>query len=101
MKLAPLLYLESLSAVALSIFKAAEGAQENHEGLQELATAVSDLLSVVSNIIQELQRANTKIPQHLESAQLFISDPSLDSHVEQLVQTLQKIDVWIKTVQLN
>ncbi|KAJ3726734.1 hypothetical protein C8R42DRAFT_390643 [Lentinula raphanica] len=84
-------YLGSLSAVALSIFRTAQSVKENREDVRELATAVSDLLSVVLKTYQELHRSNFPMLQN--------HDPTLDSHVEQLILTLQKIDGWIKGMQ--
>ncbi|KAJ3718384.1 hypothetical protein C8R42DRAFT_723738 [Lentinula raphanica] len=97
-QVAPVPYLGSLSALALSIFKAVQGAKENQEALGELSKTACDFASFVLSTYQELHPSNTgsDVSQVQPS---FSSDPTLNAHVEQLVKTLQNIDKWIKGVQ--
>ncbi|KAJ3824017.1 hypothetical protein F5880DRAFT_1612357 [Lentinula raphanica] len=95
---APVPYLDNVSALALSIFKGVQGAKENQEALGELSKTAIQLALLVSNTYEELHPSNTgsDTPQVQSS---FSSDPTLNTHVEQLVKALQDIDHWIKGVQ--
>ncbi|KAJ3757530.1 hypothetical protein EV360DRAFT_83942 [Lentinula raphanica] len=86
---APVPYLSSLSAAALSIFRAVQGAKDNQEGLGELAKTACDLTLSVLRTYNELHPSNT------ESTTSFSSDSALNSHVEQLVETFTNINDWI------
>ncbi|KAJ3821783.1 hypothetical protein F5880DRAFT_1614393 [Lentinula raphanica] len=55
---APVPYLASMSAVALSILKSVQGAKENQAGLGELAKLACDLASSVLSTYQELHPTN-------------------------------------------
>ncbi|KAJ3764309.1 hypothetical protein EV360DRAFT_77577 [Lentinula raphanica] len=95
---APVPYLDNVSALVLSIFRGVQGAKENQEALGELSKTAIQLALLVSNTYEELHPSNTgsDTPQVQSS---FSSDPTLNTHVEQLVKALQDIDHWIKGVQ--
>ncbi|KAJ3718385.1 hypothetical protein C8R42DRAFT_644198 [Lentinula raphanica] len=96
---APVPYLGNVSALVLSIFKAVEGARENQEALGELSRTACDFMSLVSSTYQELHPSTPASDTTPQDQPSFSSDPTLNTHVEQLVKTLQKIDAWIKGVQ--
>ncbi|KAJ3832440.1 hypothetical protein F5878DRAFT_8898 [Lentinula raphanica] len=56
-------------------------------------------VSVVSSTYQELHSLNSGSNTPGEGQSSFSSDPTLKTDVEQLIQTLQNIDAWIKRVQ--
>ncbi|KAJ3838854.1 hypothetical protein F5878DRAFT_618277 [Lentinula raphanica] len=93
-QLAPVPYLSSLSAVALSIFKTVQGAKDNQDGLGELAKTACDLASSVLHTYKELHSSNTGSTTSQDQSS-FSSDSALNGHVEQLVETFTNINDWI------
>ncbi|KAJ3757521.1 hypothetical protein EV360DRAFT_71065 [Lentinula raphanica] len=91
---APVPYLSSLSAVALSIFKTVQGAKDNQEVLGELAKTACELASSVLNTYKELHPSNSGSATSQDRSS-FSSDPALKSQVEQLVETFTNINDWI------
>ncbi|KAJ3764310.1 hypothetical protein EV360DRAFT_77578 [Lentinula raphanica] len=94
---APVPYLATLSTVALSIFKAAQGAKENREALGELSKTACDFASSVLDTYRELHPSNSGSDTSQDQSS-FSSDHALNSHVEQLLKTLQNINDWITRV---
>ncbi|KAJ3766634.1 hypothetical protein FB446DRAFT_849586 [Lentinula raphanica] len=91
---APVPYLSSLSAVALSIFRAVQGAKDNQEGLGELAKTACDLALSVLNTYNELHPSNSGSTTSQDQSS-FSSEPALNSHVKQLVETFTNVNDWI------
>ncbi|KAJ3714816.1 hypothetical protein C8R42DRAFT_646262 [Lentinula raphanica] len=90
----PVPYLSSLSAVALSIFRAVQGAKDNQEGLGELAKTACELASSVLNTYNELHPSDSGFTTSQDQSS-FSSDPALNSHVKQLVETFTNVNDWI------
>ncbi|KAJ3777612.1 hypothetical protein FB446DRAFT_768994 [Lentinula raphanica] len=93
----PVPYLASVSQVALGILTAVQGAKENQEVLAELAKTACDLASLVLNTYQEPHPANPASTTTQEQPS-FSTDSTLNSHVDQLVETFEKINDWITGV---
>ncbi|KAJ3964815.1 hypothetical protein EV361DRAFT_25265 [Lentinula raphanica] len=93
-QLAPVPYLASLSAVALSIFRIVQGAKDNQEGLGELAKTACELALLVSQTYKELHPSNPGSTTSQDRSS-FSSDPALNSDVEQLVKIFTNINKWI------
>ncbi|KAJ3823444.1 hypothetical protein F5880DRAFT_1567135 [Lentinula raphanica] len=91
---APVPYLSSLSAVALSIFRAVQGAKDNQEGLGELAKTACELALLVSQTYKELHPSNPGSTTSRDRSS-FSSDPALNSDVEHLDKTFTNINDWI------
>ncbi|KAJ3718386.1 hypothetical protein C8R42DRAFT_711355 [Lentinula raphanica] len=84
---APVPYLATLSTVALSIFKAAQGAKENREALGELSKTACDFASSVLDTYRELHPSNSGSDTSQDQSS-FSSDHALNSHVEQLLKLI-------------
>ncbi|KAJ3824018.1 hypothetical protein F5880DRAFT_441369 [Lentinula raphanica] len=94
---APVPYLATLSTVALSILKAAQGAKENREALGELSKTACDFASSVLDTYRELHPSNSGFDTSQDQFS-FSSDHVLNNHVEQLLKTLNNINDWITGV---
>ncbi|KAJ3710570.1 hypothetical protein C8R42DRAFT_648691 [Lentinula raphanica] len=94
---APTPYLGSLSVVALSIFDAVQGAKENQSVLGQLVQTIYELVCTVSDTYKELHSINSDSgpPQKLSS---FSLDPTLNNQIQELIETLERINEWIKGV---
>ncbi|KAJ3755588.1 hypothetical protein EV360DRAFT_72743 [Lentinula raphanica] len=94
---APTPYLGSLSVVALSIFDAVQGAKENQSVLRQLVQTICELVCTVSDTYKELHSTNSDSgpPQELSS---FSLDPTLNNQIQELIETLERINEWIKGV---
>ncbi|KAJ3730673.1 hypothetical protein C8R42DRAFT_637358 [Lentinula raphanica] len=92
---APVPYLASLSAVALSIFRAVQGAKGNQAELGELAKMACDLVALVLKTYEDLNppapgsdsNSDADETRH-QSSSSFSLDPTLNSHVGQLAKKL-------------
>ncbi|KAJ3777615.1 hypothetical protein FB446DRAFT_805057 [Lentinula raphanica] len=95
---APVPYLATLSTVALSVFKAAQGAKENREALGELSKTACDFASSVLDTYRELHPSNSGSDTSQDQSS-FSSDHALNSHVEQLLKSnIENINDWITRV---
>ncbi|KAJ3773181.1 hypothetical protein FB446DRAFT_771981, partial [Lentinula raphanica] len=100
---APVPYLASLSAVALSIVHAVQGARGNQAELGELAKMACDLVSMVLKTYEDLNPPAPESDPNSDADETqrqtsFSSNPTLNSHVGQLVNTLQNIDSYIQGI---
>ncbi|KAJ3832439.1 hypothetical protein F5878DRAFT_8937 [Lentinula raphanica] len=93
----PVPYLATLSTVALSIFKAAQGAKENREALGELSKTACDFASSVLDTYRELHPSDSGSDTSQDQSS-FSSDHVLNNHVELLLKTFKNINDWITRV---
>ncbi|KAE9398112.1 hypothetical protein BT96DRAFT_1032531 [Gymnopus androsaceus JB14] len=94
---APTPYLGILSVAALNIFNAVQGAKDNKDALNQLASTACNLVYTVSNSYNELHQAHVRVQlqeKSLPTPSLSI-DPVLNKQVEGLVDTLREIHFFI------
>ncbi|KIK67580.1 hypothetical protein GYMLUDRAFT_784343 [Collybiopsis luxurians FD-317 M1] len=95
-------YMGTVAVIAYSIFNAVQGARNNQDTLKQLAYLACNTVQVVYDTFQELHghppSIQTSSGETQSGAEPFSSDPTLNAHLLELIQTLQDIDDWIKSL---